>query len=586
MPTLELQVEQLSAQLEARFFAHLPPLQRPGRDPADVRQNQLSRSLAAFAISTLADVDNVTAATSVIDDYEDNGVDAIHFDRPVTRLFLLQSKFKRDGAAPNQAEMKKFCDGVRDLRAQRYNRFNDAFQQKLNDVEEALESTTLRIVVVVAWTGRILDTHAQRELDDLIREFNEFHPDLVSVELFNLDRAHGALAEEHAQPAPDIRLTLENWYRVETPFRAFYGQVSVAQLAALFATHQKALFERNIRNYLGSSGVNDAIRNTLREEPAHLFYLNNGITAVCTRIRPLPTAQPAGGEFDIAGFSVVNGAQTVGSIAQVARDLALTDSAARVFITLIEIGSAPGDFGSRVTFARNYQNQVRHIDFAALDPVQERIRRELAISGITYHYKPSQEARRRDDVTMTMEEAAVALACFSGRPELAVTVKKEVGKLLDRNGTIYASLFPANLDAGKVCRFIRVYRFLDQILTAREIGREKLYYRHLRYFILSVLSRRSGVLRATGLQPTEAEKQSLSRELDELAAVIYNEAVRFLSNKGWLAISRNLTDSSQLAQKIMQNLATGAAAAATPAPAAAPAPANPNSSNPPPPATT
>lgn len=584
MPNQPTKIEQLSTQLEQRYFAHLPPLTRPAQNAAATRQNQLSRSLAAFAVSVLADADPVTGAASVIDDFEDNGIDAIHFDRPTSRLLLVQSKFKQDGGAPNQAETKKFCDGVRDLLAQRYNRFNDTFQHKLTDVEEALESAGLRIVAVAAWTGSALDTHAQRELDDLVRDLNEFHPNRAMVELFNLDRAHGALAAEHAQPAPDIRLTLENWYRVESPFSAFYGQVSVAQLAALFATHQKALFERNIRNYMGSSGVNDAIRNTLREEPAHLFYLNNGITAVCTGIRPLPTARPASGEFDISSFSVVNGAQTVGSIAQVARDLALTDSSARVFITLIEVGSAPQDFGSRVTFARNYQNQVRHIDFAALDPVQERIRRELAISGITYHYKPSQEARRRDDVTMTMEEAAVALACFSGRTELAVTVKKEVGKLLDRNGTIYAALFPANLDAGKVCRFIRIYRFLDQILTAREIGREKLYYRHLRYFILTIWSRRSAVLRATGLALTETEKQTLSRELDELGALIYTETVRFLTDKGWLAISRNLTDSSQLAQRVMQTLANSDAAAGAAAPA--PAPANPNSPNPQPPATT
>ncbi len=66
-------------------------------------------------------------------------------------------------------------------------------------------------------------------------------------------------------------------------------------------------------------------------------------------------------------------------------------------MTLIEIGNGADDIGLKITRARNHQNVVRGVDFAALDPNQERLRQELAVAGITYFYRPSAEARARNE---------------------------------------------------------------------------------------------------------------------------------------------------------------------------------------------
>ena len=52
---------------------------------------------------------------------------------------------------------------------------------------------------------------------------------------------------------------------------------------ALHEQHGKALYERNIRYFLGSSksDVNKAIKSTPSDRPEEFFYLNNGVTAVC-----------------------------------------------------------------------------------------------------------------------------------------------------------------------------------------------------------------------------------------------------------------------------------------------------------------
>ncbi len=561
MPGDENKIQQLTEVLQQRFFPYLPELERPGWTPVQKLQNRLSRSLAALAILKHGDTDSNTAASSVIDDFDDNGIDAVYFDRTTIRLLLVQSKFKANGGEPDQAEMKKFLDGVRDLLRKQYERFNDRFHAKLPEIEDALDQAGLRVVVVLAYTGNTLAHHARTEVDDFLSEVNKFAP-LASFELFTIDKAHELLADEHSPKPINLTLTLENWYRVTKPFKAFYGQVSAAQLAHHYLAHGKGLFQRNIRYYMGSSDVNDAIAKTVRENPESLFYLNNGLTAICREIIPKPTAHPDCGEFDVKGFSVVNGAQTVGSIAGVASTTDISASPARLLVTVIEVGQAPNDYDVTITYCRNYQNQVRAIDFAALDPIQERLHRELAISSINYYYKPTIEAQTVNDNSFTIEEAAVALASFSGKTDFAVTTKKEIGKVLDRNGKIYPELFRDTTGALWVCRAVRAYRFLIGILYSNELASggttmyaSRMFYRHFRYFVLHVLARKSRVLRRPEINLSEDDLQVLSRELNELATIIFDEAEKFKGHKGYLALSRNLTDAVQLAEKVMNALA-------------------------------
>ena len=78
-----------------------------------------------------------------------------------------------------------------------------------------------------------------------------------------------------------------------------------------------SIFERNIREYLGTNPVNNGIVETLKSksERKNFMYYNNGVTIVCEKIktdyidtssqlRVLPLVNP----------QIVNGCQTVNSI--------------------------------------------------------------------------------------------------------------------------------------------------------------------------------------------------------------------------------------------------------------------------------
>jgi len=233
-------------------------------------KNRLSRSLAAFAIAQLGDVSSAQAANAVVDGGNDNGVDAVLFDRADNRLWLVQSKA---GAAPDLGECKKFTGGIRDLFAGRFDKFNAAFGRLQPDIEEALATDGLKVVGCVAHHGEQIGPHATSDFSDLARELNQF-VDRFEWRDLSVTTIYGWLTAEHAVNSVDVELTLENWYGVDGPRRAFYGLVSASELAALYRTHGKALLQKNIRYYLGVQSVNSAIATTVHERPADFFYLN------------------------------------------------------------------------------------------------------------------------------------------------------------------------------------------------------------------------------------------------------------------------------------------------------------------------
>lgn len=556
MPSSDAQKSQIIEVLKERYFPIILPIPQ-NWTPEQHEKNRLSRSLTAFSIEKLAEVDPIRGANALMDGGNDNGIDAIYFDEPKNKLWLIQAKA---GGAPDMGENKKFCDGIRDLISGRYDKFNEMFARFEEEVEIALGTDGLMIMGCDVHLGEGLGQHAIVDLNQLKTELNRFGERFDWKDI-NLSAVHGWLTAEHEIASVNAKMTLEKWYGVEQPRRAFYGLVSASELATLYHEHGKALFEKNIRHYLGAYAVNVAIAETVQHRPTELFYLNNGLTAVCSAIRPIPGATYDLGQFVLEGLSVVNGAQTVGSIATVQTMTNTISPDAKLLITLIEVGNASDNLGPQITEARNTQNAVKGLHFAALDPHQERLRRELAVSGVLYFYRPSAEAVQGGPNVINVEQAAIALASLSGITRVVVAAKKDSRQIYDRKGDFYPKLFRENLTGVLLCRAVKIYEYLNGILENSEMAeanysRRRMFYRHGRLFILHILARRHrNLIEKAEKDISESDKTKLSRITLELAELIYTVAeVKFQQVIGYLSIFRNTRDAEMLASDIMLRL--------------------------------
>lgn len=153
------------------------------------------------------------------------------------------------------------------------------------------------------------------------------------------------------------------------------------------------------------------MENILFTEANHFFYYNNGVTFLCDGIHQLPPlGDRTDGRFRVQGLTVINGAQTLGSIARHG-EAHYNNFPAEVLATFICLESTPDDFGAKVTQYRNRQNAVDLEDFAALDERQESWKQTLAAAGVEYLYKHGEDDPPPSESVFSVREAGPALAC-------------------------------------------------------------------------------------------------------------------------------------------------------------------------------
>jgi hypothetical protein len=144
--------------------------------------------------------------------------------------------------------------------------------------------------------------------------------------------------------------------------------------------------------------------------------------------------------------------------------------------------------------------------------------------------------------------------------DFIVTAKKEIGRLWEQDGAHYPKLFFESLSGLRMCRMVRIYRFIDQILAATERSENsyyrRMFFRHGRYFTMTFVAHRSQeVLKKPELTISDADRTILSRLTNEISELIYAQSQPLQGFKGYLSIFRNLTDSQPLADQVLQRLA-------------------------------
>lgn len=543
----------LHSNLISSYLPHLPPLVPHKKSADDVQKKNLSRCFSAFTIRHLTDIGEVEAAQAVVDDFDDYGLDAIYYHAPAETVYLIQSKLKASQQF-TQEEALAFCQGIRKLLKQDLDDFNAHVQARRLEITDALDNCSA-IQLVVAHTGSGISKHAKDAVDELIAD--ETHgEDRLKPTLIDFDaiKVVAGLQTSKAHRRVDARIAIQKCSLVAEPRTTYFGLVKLRDLVALHMKWDKALYDKNIRTFLGHhTEVNISIQKTLRENPEHFLFLNNGVTVLGERINPKGT-KGTNKRIDVDGFSVINGAQTIASSAKfVADNPNASIESARVMITVIQ-ADADGQFGKSVTRARNHQNPVLLANFVALEDEQERLRRDLAHLNIHYAYKAEASDGILSNTKIRADEATHALAMFHHDPRYTVWLKKEPATLLDTSSSRYKDLFTAELTAFQLANAVRFMRYVNARMEveSRGYGPEKLTYKHGVYAFAWVLAKR--VMKERNgcklFEPAQLETQ-LSTAFDELRQVLWDTTETALGSKAPLAVYKSQTHAIPVMADVM-----------------------------------
>jgi hypothetical protein len=377
-------------------------------------------------------------------------------------------------------------------------RFNKKVQDKENEILEALEDPLVKLKIVLTFTGKDgLSEHNQRIIDDLLEELND-PTELAIFSRFSLKQSHKSLVGIMEGQPIKADLILSNWGKVEEPYFAIYGTINGSDIANIWAENRGKLFSENIRDFIGFREVNEDIVETIQNEPENFYFYNNGITALCQTInkKPLGGSDRNSGIFVAEDFKIVNGAQTVGTLGNIFEKNPERVGETKVFIKVISLEGCPEGFGLNVTKKTNTQNKVDKRDFVSLDPEQERIKIELALESINYHYKRSDSMPKNDNSNYNVEEVITSIACSLPNVDNSVLAKREVGKLWeDITQKPYTEIITPTLSATQILRTVQINRETIKILKIKEkasTGRNKSHYIHSNRFTLHIILAKIG----------------------------------------------------------------------------------------------
>lgn len=485
--------------------------------PEQKESHRLTRSLAAFTIAELGGVEDAAAAQTVTDGSGDNGVDAVYYDAAEKNCFLVQSKWISNGnGSVEVGDVHKFLQGVRDVLEARFDRFNQKMQGHRDKVFAALSDASARFTLVLTYTGeQELSADASRLLNDLLAEMNS-PTDVMALRVLNQAALHSIVAAGATADAVDLEIMLHDWGMVEEPFLSYYGQVAVSDISS-WRPFGSRLTSKNLRQFRGLTEVNESIAKTLRSDPGNFWYFNNGITILCEKLRkkPLGGNNNATGTFECQGASVVNGAQTVGTIFDVSKGESDSLQQANVLVRLVSLENCPEGFAQQITRAANTQNRIERRDFAALDPNQKRLKTELFLDYQKEYAYQTGEEPPEGEAGCTLDEAAVALACRVPEVSLAVQAKREVGMLYENiTKSPYTTIFNGATTAKSLWEAVMVLRATDDELKRQlqsRSGKEALIAIHGNRFVLHLVFQR--MKQEPGLTPGSPSAEGRIREL-------------------------------------------------------------------------
>ena len=185
-----------------------------------------------------------------------------------------------------------------------------------------------------------------------------------------------------------------------------------------------SLFEANVRDYEGETGVNRSIQATLEQEDRNVdfWWLNNGVTIVADKV------QPASKLLKLESPQVVNGLQTSHEIFKRGRAAGFTENRS-VLVKVIQ--AAEDAVKDRIIQATNSQTTLGSSALRATDKVQRQIEEHLRAQGLYYERRKNFYHNQSIPLTKLVSIDQMGQAVMSCLVQVPHVARGEVSKIFE-----------------------------------------------------------------------------------------------------------------------------------------------------------
>jgi hypothetical protein len=384
-------------------------------DIAEARDLKDNRAFGYWFLEEVDDFSEEEALDLVVDGPWDNGRDAVYQSEDESEVRIYQFKYSRSAKYIEKA-------------------FADIQRAALYEEEKLKAADTVVFHVVTIGLADETLKKAHRAAERRIRKWMK-------------DRGYAAETTVEFQDLRFFTQLFEQLYGISVDLKfasapvtnadALLGLIDVAALRKRVGEEELLAF--NIRKFLGlhKGSVNAQIKQSLEDDDnRHRFWLlNNGIVCLCTGF------EPAGrGTYTFENFTIVNGAQTVNTVARFLDDNPAVTDPVWVVGKIIKVPQNDIEQARLLTKTSNTQSPTNNKDLRAVDKSHRRLKEwAQKFFAATYAYRRGERVPR-EATSATMKDVAQAFVAYcSGEPNVPFA---RVGTIFS-NSSYYDAVFPA-----------------------------------------------------------------------------------------------------------------------------------------------
>lgn len=333
----------------------------------------------------------------VTDGPNDNNVDFVFSDGD--EHYFIQFKYRTTKKSESDADVRDFtlcADRLHPISGRNYKK-NSNLTEATSNIDWANDKFYFWYVSLGQATEDIRtiehegikDSSAHRDLQDLSTrsEFRFWDEKDLDKDLRAAQSTGAGLKDVEVNMTADSAGVPFYTFESDQGLRSFIGVIQISEIYRLFQDANFALFNLNIRNFVGDTSTNKGLMESAQGDPDSFFFFNNGISAICESV----SAQSDGKTLHCKNFSVINGAQTFKSLHKVYGRYSGLDkteiSKVKVMIRITEVDSIykNTEFVDSITRYNNTQNAVQISDFRSNDAIQTGLHQKF--KNITYQGK-------------------------------------------------------------------------------------------------------------------------------------------------------------------------------------------------------
>ena len=267
----------------------------------------------AWYLRNIHNLDTFEAKACITDGAGDKQIDAVYIDDQSSTIYIIQGKFYKGNTVDAEPlrEVTSSWIQIKNL-AKLQEAANEKIRTKIGEIATDLEDD-YEVCFELITTSDLTDS-AKSDLATFQTELAE--SDTLNANFVLIDneilQARYDEALNRNRPYINYEFSIEQGKYMEMQIgttRVVIAAIPLKECIKIPGIKDGTLFRKNVRQSLGMGNkVNKGIAHTLRNNPEEIFFLHNGITAICSSIRI------ANGIMSVKELNVVNGCQSLSTI--------------------------------------------------------------------------------------------------------------------------------------------------------------------------------------------------------------------------------------------------------------------------------